>query len=135
MSAPPPLPDDLVDLLRRASPCWVATTMPDGSPQLAQTWCDTDGEHILINTVETHQKARNLARDPRVSVAVADPDQPMRYISVRGRCVAATTDGAAEHIDQLSQKYLGRPYPGFGGGAGTRLLLTIVVDRIVHPGG
>ncbi len=103
--------------------------------QLTQTWCDTDGEHILINTVETHQKARNLARDPRVSVAVADPDQPMRYISVRGRCVAATTDGAAEHIDQLSQKYLGRPYPGFGGGAGTRLLLTIVVDRIVHPGG
>lgn len=135
MGAPRPLPDDLVDLLRSAAPCWVATTMPDGSPQLTQTWCDTDDEHILINTVENHQKARNLARDPRVSVAVADPDQPARYIGVRGRCVAATTDGAAEHIEQLSQRYLGRPYPDFGGGAGTRLLLTIAVDRIVHPGG
>ncbi|MGW2286975.1 hypothetical protein [Streptomyces phaeochromogenes] len=47
-----PLPGELLKLLNRPSPCFIATTMPDGSPQLTQTWVDTDGEHILINTVE-----------------------------------------------------------------------------------
>ncbi|MCG5468060.1 pyridoxamine 5'-phosphate oxidase family protein [Micromonospora sp. LAH09] len=50
--------------------------MPDGSPQLTQTWADTDGTHILINTVETHQKTRNVRRDPRVAVAISDPQKP-----------------------------------------------------------
>ena len=58
-----PLPDGLLDLLRKPSPCFVATLMPDGSPQLTQTWVSTDGEHVVLNIVDGHQKARNLARD------------------------------------------------------------------------
>ena len=61
---PVPLPDELLDLLGRPSLCFVATIMPDGSPQLTQTWVSTDGEHILINTPDHSQKARNVARDP-----------------------------------------------------------------------
>ena len=57
------LPDDLLTLLRLPSTCYLATTMPDGSPQLRQTWVDTDGSNILINTVEGFQKVRNVARD------------------------------------------------------------------------
>ena len=68
---PVPLPDDLLDLLRRPSLCFVATVMPDGSPQLTQTWVSTDGEHIVINTPDRSQKARNVARDPRVAVNIA----------------------------------------------------------------
>ncbi|MET9584148.1 pyridoxamine 5'-phosphate oxidase family protein [Streptomyces sp. NPDC006539] len=60
---PVPLGEDVVALLRRPSTCYIATTMPDGSPQLTQTWVDTDGEHVLINSVESHQKTRNIARD------------------------------------------------------------------------
>ena len=80
-----PLPDGLLDLLRRPSPCFLATVMPDGSPQLTQTWVTTDGEHIVINTGVDRRKARNIAQDPRVAVTITDPDDTARYYGVRGR--------------------------------------------------
>ena len=64
------LPEGLIALLRQPSPCFLATLMPDGSPQLTQTWVDTDGEHVVINTVQGHQKVKNIERDPRVAVNV-----------------------------------------------------------------
>lgn len=85
--------------------------MPDRSPQLTQVWVDTDGEHVLVNTVQGHQKQRNLERDPRVALTVSDPANPSRYHSVRGRVVSMTTDGAVDHIEMLSQRYTGAPYP------------------------
>ena len=124
------LPEGLLTLLRRPSPCFVATVMPDGSPQLTQTWVDTDGEHILINTVRGHQKVRNMERDPRVAVNVADGDRPARYYAVRGRVLTVTTDGAVDHIEMLANRYLGTPYPWFGGRDQVRLLVTIRVDHI-----
>ncbi|MEU1586506.1 PPOX class F420-dependent oxidoreductase [Micromonospora sp. NPDC005710] len=128
------LPDDLLTLLREPSTCFVTTLMPDGSPQLTQTWVDTDGTHILINTVETHQKTRNVRRDPRVAVAISDPQKPGRYHEVRGRVVQTSTEGAAEHIDQLAQRYLGGPYPWFGGRGQVRIILTIEPDRVRSMG-
>jgi PPOX class probable F420-dependent enzyme len=128
------LPDDLVTLLRQASPCFISTLMPDGSPQLTQTWVDTDGAHILINTVDGFLKVRNIRRDPRVAVAVSDPTNPSRYYSVRGAVLSLTTEGAAEHIEQLAQRYLGTPYPWYGGRDQTRLLLTIEAHRIHSMG-
>jgi PPOX class probable F420-dependent enzyme len=124
------LPDELLALLRRPSICFVATTMPDGSPQLTQTWVDTDGEHVLINTVQGFQKVRNVERDPRVALSVSDPGNPTRYFAVRGRVVGLTSDGGAEHIETLAQKYLGGPYPWFGGRAQVRVVLTIAADKI-----
>jgi hypothetical protein len=64
------LPAGLIALLERPSPCLLATINPDGSPQLTQTWVDTDGTHILINTVQGHRKLKNIERDPRVAVSV-----------------------------------------------------------------
>jgi PPOX class probable F420-dependent enzyme len=128
------LPEDLLALLREPSPCFIATTMPDGSPQLTQTWVDTDGEHVLINTVAGFQKVRNVTRDARVAVSVADRANPARYFTVRGRVIDVTAEGGAEHIDRLSQRYLGRPYPWFGGRDQVRLILTIEPDRISSMG-
>ena len=125
----------LLDLLRRPSPCFVATLMPDGSPQMTQTWVDTDGTHVLINTVDGHQKVRNMRRDPRVALNVADPDDPSRYFGVRGRVVAITEDGAREHIEELAQRYLGGPYPWFGGRDQVRLLVRIDPERVTSPRG
>jgi PPOX class probable F420-dependent enzyme len=124
------LPEELVDLLRRPSTCFVATSMPDGSPQLTQTWGDTDGAHVLINTVATHQKVRNVERDPRVAVSVSDPENPSRYFAVRGRVVEATTEGGAEHIEELAQRYTGGPYPWYGGRDQVRVVLRIAADKI-----
>jgi PPOX class probable F420-dependent enzyme len=128
------LPEDLLALLREPSTCYLATSMADGSPQLTQTWVDTDGEHVLINTVQGHLKVRNIERDPRVAVAISDPDKPSRYFQVRGRVLDVTTDGAAEHIEKLAQRYLGGPYPWYGGRDQTRLLITIEAGKISSMG-
>src|SRR6478609_5655463 len=129
------LPKDLLELLERPSICFLATLMPGGAPHLTQTWVDTDGTHILINTVQGHQKVRNIARDSRVAVTVSDHEQPRRYFQVRGRVVDMTTDGAAEHIDTLSMRYTGGPYAWYGGRDQVRVLLTIRPDRITRAGG
>jgi PPOX class probable F420-dependent enzyme len=131
---PESLPEGLVDLMRQASPCFISTAMPDGSPQLTQTWVDTDGAHILINTVEGFQKVKNIRRDPRVAVAVSDPRNSARYYSVRGEVLGITSEGGAEHIEQLAQRYLGTPYPWYGGRDQTRLILTIEPHRIHSMG-
>jgi PPOX class probable F420-dependent enzyme len=127
------LPAGLLDLLRQPSPCFVATLMPDGAPQMTQTWVDTDGANILVNTVAGFQKVRNMDRDARVALNVADPAAVSRYYAVRGRVVSITPDGAAEHIERLAQKYLGGPYPWFGGRDQQRLLVTIAAERITSP--
>ena len=128
------LTEDLVALLRRPSICHIATSMADGSPQVTQTWADTDGEHVLINSVRGHVKTRNIERDPRVAVAICDPDRPARYFQVRGRVLDVTTDGAVDHIEMLAQRYLGGPYPWYGGRDQTRLLLTVQADKISSTG-
>jgi len=128
-----PLPADLVDLLRRPSPCFVATLMPDGSPQLTQTWVTTDGENIVINIVDGLQKARNIVRDPRVALNVVDPENTSRSYAVRGRVVKVTSEGGRQSIDAISQKYLGTPYPNFRGVPETRLVVTIDAHSIAPP--
>jgi PPOX class probable F420-dependent enzyme len=128
------LGEDLVALLRRPCRCFLATTMPDGSPQATQTWVDTDGERILINCVQGSVKERNVARDPRVAVAIADPDNDARYVQVRGRVVERTTDGAVDHIERLARKYLGRPYPWYGGRDQIRVILAIEAESISGRG-
>ena len=128
------IPEDVLALLRAPSTCYIATTMPDGSPQLTQVWVDTDGTHVVINTVAGFQKLRNVERDPRVALAVSDPANPSAYVQIRGEVVETTADGAREHIDALSQKYLGRPYPGFGGNSMDRVIVRIAPRRISGQG-
>jgi PPOX class probable F420-dependent enzyme len=109
--------------------------MLDGSPQVTQTWVDTDGEHIVINSVQGHQKVRNVERDPRVAVAVSDPSNPARYYAARGRVVGVSTVGGTDHIEALAQRYLGGPYPWYGGRDQVRVILTISADKIHAMGG
>ncbi len=124
------LPGNLVALLRTPALCYVATVMPNGSPQLTQTWVDTDGKHVVINIVDGMQKARNFERDPRVAVAVSDPADPNVFTQVRGRVVGMTSDGGVESIEALAHKYTGKPYAWYGGQTQTRLIVTIEADRI-----
>jgi len=128
------LPEGLIALLRQPSPCFLTTLMPDGSPQVTQTWVDTDGGHVLINTVQGFQKVRNIERDPRVAVGVSDQARPSRYFAIRGRVTGVTTEGGAEHIEALAQRYLGTPYPWYGGRDQVRVILAISADKI-HASG
>jgi len=101
------LSDGLRQLLNEAADAQIATLMADGSPQVTQVWIDTDGEHIIVNTVTTHQKVRNVRRDPRVAVNVHEPGKPYRVANIRGTVVEITTEGADEHIDLLAKRYMG----------------------------
>ena len=128
------LPEGLIALLRQPSPCFLATVMPDGSPQMTQTWVDTDGEHVVINSVQGHQKVKNVERDPRVAVNVCDVSSLSRYYAIRGRVVGITTEGGADHIEALAHRYLGTPYPWYGGRDQVRVILTIRADTISEIG-
>src|SRR5690349_3429834 len=113
MPADAELTPGLERLLREAAYGQLATLMPDGAPQLTQVWLDTDGTYILVNTVASHQKVRNVRRDPRVAVNVHDPARPYRIANIRGRVVEITEEGADEHIDALAKRYLGLDYYPF----------------------
>ena len=128
------LSEDLLAMLRKPSTCYLATTMADGSPQLTQTWVDTDGEHIIINSVQGYVKIKNIALDPRVTVAISMPDNPTRYFQIRGRVVNVTTEGAADHIEKLSLKYTGAPYRWYGGRGQVRMIIVIEPEKVVTLG-
>lgn len=106
------IPEKFRDLFAKKSFAHLATLMPDGSPQVTPVWCEWDGRHILVNSARGRRKDRNLRRDPRVSLSIQDPDNPYRYLEVRGRVVEVSEQGADAHIDRLAKKYLGvEKYP------------------------
>jgi PPOX class probable F420-dependent enzyme len=84
---------------------------PDGSPQLTPMWAEVVGDLIVMNTTRTNVKVRNIRRDPHVAVSTIDPDDPYEFVSVRGEVVEITEEGAREHIQHLSENYLGKPFP------------------------
>lgn len=104
---PATIPQQYRDLFEKKAFAHLATLMSDGRPQVSPVWCDFDGTHVRINSARGRVKDRNMRRDPRVTLALQDPDNPYRYLEVRGRVVEITEDGADAHIDRLAKKYLG----------------------------
>lgn len=106
------IPADYVDLLEGPIYVSLATLMPDGQPQVNVMWCGYDGKHVLINTAKGRRKERNMAARPKVTVLAVDPQNPFRYLEVRGNVVEITEAGAAEHINSLAHTYAGKDYYG-----------------------
>ena len=104
---PAVIPEEYRDLFQKRAFASLATLMPDGRPQVTPVWCDAADGYVLFNSARGRQKVRNIRRDPRVSLAIIDPDNPYRYLEVRGRVVEITEQGADAHIDKLAKKYLG----------------------------
>ena len=105
-------PAQFLDLLGHDAKAllYLATIMPDGSPQVTPVWFDTDDGHILINTNEGRVKDRNMRVRPKVAMTIQDPQDYYRYLGVRGEVVSYTTEGADEHINKLSLKYDNEPW-------------------------
>lgn len=104
------IPETHLDLIKDETRAFgfLATLMKDGSPQLTPIWFNADGTHILINSAVGRLKDRNMRRDNRIAIVIIDPNDPYRYIQIRGKVMEITTEGAREHIDRLSKKYTGR---------------------------
>lgn len=106
------IPTTFQDLVSDESKAFLflATLMPDGSPQVTPVWFSTDGEYILINTNEGRVKDKNMKRRKQVAMTIQDPDDRYRYIGIRGEVVGYTREGADEHIEMLSLRYDNKPW-------------------------
>jgi PPOX class probable F420-dependent enzyme len=128
------IPASHADLLTKPAFANLATLNPDGSPQVTPVWVDFDGSHVIVNTARGRVKAKNLAREPRVALSIADPANPYRYLGIQGRVVEMTEKGGDAHIDKMAKKYLGKDsYPGRKAGE-VRIVVKIEPDK-VHTNG
>ncbi|MGH2757113.1 MAG: PPOX class F420-dependent oxidoreductase [Actinomycetota bacterium] len=105
------IPTEFKDLLDKKGFGHIATIGPNGEPQSSPVWYDFDGHRILFSQTKDRQKYRNLKRDPHVSISIHDPDDPYRYLEVRG-VAEIVDDPDFEFIDSMAKKYLGKEeYP------------------------
>jgi PPOX class probable F420-dependent enzyme len=127
------LDEDTVRLAKGKNLASVVTLMPSGQPQALLTWIDTDGDNLLVNTEPQRQRARNVARNPRITVLIHSADNPYDWSEVRGHVSETITgDQARRHIDELSRKYTGADYAPPVGPQG-RVILKIAPDKVNTP--
>jgi PPOX class probable F420-dependent enzyme len=128
------IPEKFLDLFEKKAFANLATMMPDGTPQVTPVWVDFDGTHLLVNSARGRQKDKNMERNPAVALSILDPDNPYRYLEVRGRIDEITEEGADAHIDKMAKKYLGLDrYPNRQPGE-VRVLYKIRPQRTSHMG-
>ena len=102
------LPESFRDLLHeKKALAHLATLLPDGSPHVTPVWFDVHEGRIRVNIVRGRVKARNMLRDARVALSIADPDDPDRYIQIRGLVTHVSYDAALMHNNSLTRKYYG----------------------------
>lgn len=126
------IPESYRDLVNGPRVAALTTVMPDGQPQTTVVWCNFDGTHLLVNTMRGFRKERNMRRNAKVTLLCYDPRNPLRFIEVRGTVVEITEAGAMEHLDRLSELYVGRsPYFGACVPAELKRIETPVLCRIL----
>jgi PPOX class probable F420-dependent enzyme len=128
------IPASHTDLLTKKAFANLATLNEDGSPQVTPVWVDFDGTHVLVNTARGRVKTKNLAREPRVAISIADPDNPYRYLGIQGRVVEMTENGGDAHIDKMAKKYLGKDSYPFRAPGEVRVIVKISPEK-VHTNG
>jgi PPOX class probable F420-dependent enzyme len=118
------------DLFTKKAFANLATLMPDGSPQVTSVWVDFDGTHVLVNSAKGRVKDKNMRGNPRVSLAISDPENPYRYAELRGKVAEFTEAGADEHINKMAKKYLGQDVYPFRKPGEVRVLYKIKVEKV-----
>src|SRR5687767_1866019 len=120
------IPNSHVDILDKKGFAHLATLGPDGEPQASPVWYDWDGEQILVSQTTTRQKYRNVQKDPRVAVSITDPDNPYRYLEVRGEVVSIEKDEGNAFINKMAKKYIDKDEYPWNRPGDERVVVTIV---------
>ena len=123
------------ELLEGKNFCGVVTNGKDGRPDDVEVWVDTDGEGVLLNSAEGRAWPESLRRDPRVTLAVANHENPYEYVAIDGEAVEITTEGADEHNDKLAKKYLDKVEYPFRQPDEVRLLIRVRPEKVSLRGG
>lgn len=132
---PGTVPQKYLDLfLSKKAFAHMATLMPDGWPQVTPVWCDYEDGRVLVNSARGRIKDRNVRREPRVTLCLSDPDDPYRYLEIRGRVVEITEKGADAHIDKMARKYLGVDEYPYRKAGEVRVIYKIEVERAYGHG-
>jgi PPOX class probable F420-dependent enzyme len=108
--------------------------MADGTPQVTPVWFDFDGTHLRVNSARGRVKDRNMRRSGRVALAIMDPENPYRYLAVRGRVEEITEAGADAHIDSLAKRYLGQDRYPYRQPGEVRVIYRIRPERVSTMG-
>ena len=103
------IPHDFLDLINGPVVVALVTVMPDGSPQATPVWCNAPDDYIWINTARGRQKDRNMTPGAKVTILAIDPQNPYRWLEVRGHVADSTEEGGVEHICALSALYRNEP--------------------------
>ncbi|HSE38071.1 MAG TPA: PPOX class F420-dependent oxidoreductase [Blastocatellia bacterium] len=128
------IPANYLDLFKKKAFAHLATLNSDGTPQVTPVWIDYDGTHILVNSARGRRKDKNMERNRAVALSIQDPDNPYRYLEVRGHVEEITEEGADQHIDKMAQKYIGvNKYPNRSPGE-VRVLYKIKPERTSKMG-
>lgn len=128
------MPDKAKELILAKNLGNLATLMPDGSPHVAPVWVDLEDGHVLVNTAEGRQKVKNIRHDPRVALDVVNSENLYEMVTLRGRVVGITPQGADAHIDKLTKKYLGRDSYPFRRPGEQRVIIRIEPEKISNYG-
>jgi PPOX class probable F420-dependent enzyme len=131
---PQAIPEKFLDLFQKKAFASLVTLMPSGSPQVTPTWCDYDGQNVLINSARGRQKDRNMKRDPRVALSILDPENPYRYMEIRGTVVEITENGADDHINRMAKKYLDKDLYPLRKAGEVRVIYKIQPQRVLTRG-
>lgn len=128
------IPETFRDLMQKKAFASLATVNADGTPQVTPVWFDFDGTHVRFNTAKGRVKEKNLRRNPAVAMAILDPDNPYRYLQIKGRIAEATETGADQHINSLAKKYMGQDTYPYRRPDEVRVIFKILPERVQTMG-
>jgi len=128
------IPEKYRDLFDKKAFAHLATLNSDGTPQVTPVWVDYDGTHIVVNSARGRRKDKNMERNGAVALSLQDPDNPYRYLEVRGRVEEITEDGADQHIDKMAKKYMGVDKYPFRQASETRVMYKIKPEHTSQMG-
>jgi PPOX class probable F420-dependent enzyme len=128
------IPEDYKDLFEKKAFASLATVNADGTPQVTPVWIDYDGDYVLVNSARGRRKDKNMERNRAVALSIQDPDNPYRYLEVRGSVAEITEQNADQHIDKMAKKYIGQDKYPWSKPDEVRVIYKIKPERTSHMG-
>jgi PPOX class probable F420-dependent enzyme len=129
--------EDLARLFQSRNLAFISTLTKDGSPHITPVWAEMVEDLILINTFETSAKNKHIINDKRVAISIVEQNNPFNMVSIQGRVIEQTTEGADDHLKKLARRYLGIGKYYYRKPNHNRIIIKIQPEKVmglsIHP--